>query len=207
MSHALLSCERNDWQTPLWFLDLVRDVNDIALDPASSVANPTDARRHIVQDAERGVCGLRADWDVPADRGLVFVNPPYGAHLSGPIEPDYRIMRKNKLVGIGRGWGRRIAEHTGEAIALVPVRTETEWWRTLYAWADLVLLWSSPTHGCRISFVNPDTGRPQQGSNLASTVFYRAPIYGAIAGRGRFRDVFGRHGTLIEGGSAELEAA
>jgi phage N-6-adenine-methyltransferase len=197
-SHVLLSSERQDWQTPRWFIDLVRRVGPIALDPATSVDNPTGARGFYAQGFVD--CGLAADWSFRASGGLTFCNPPYGAHLSGPVEPDHRIMRKGKLVGVGRGWAQKIVQHHGETIVLVPVRTETEWWRTLFAWADLVLFWSSPEHGCRISFVNPDTGKPQQGSNLASTVFYRAPMYGGAEGCRRFRDVFSPHGTLVHGG-------
>jgi len=206
---VLLSSERQDWRTPEWFVDMSRAVSRdgvIALDPATSPTNPTKARRFFAQDS--GDCGLRADWVAfTYDGGLTFVNPPYGAHLSGPVEPDYVHTKKDKktgeriVTGIGRGWAKKIAQHHSETIALVPVRTETEWWRTLFAWADLVLFWSSPEHGCRISFVNPDTGKPQQGSNLASTVFYRAPLLRASVGLERFRDAFGPHGTLVHGGS------
>jgi hypothetical protein len=202
-SHVLLSSERQDWRTPEWFLELVRSVGPIALDPATAKHNPTKAAQFyspeipMVTPGWLGPCGLASEWSA---RGLTFVNPPYGAHLSGPVEPGYRIMRKGQLVGVGRGWAQKIARHHGETIALVPVRTETEWWRTLFAWADLVLFWSSPEHGCRISFVNPDTGKPQQGSNLASTVFYRAPIMLGAEGCRRFRDAFSPHGTLVHGG-------
>lgn len=190
-SHVLLSSERQDWRTPEWFLDLVRAVGPIGLDPATSPDNPTGAREFEFQ--REGTCGLSWEWPVFPD-ALAFVNPPYGAHLSGPIEPSYPIMRKGVQVGTGRGWARKIADYEGERIALVPVRTETEWWTTLFYASDLVLFWKSPEHGSRISFVNPDTGRPVQRSNLASTVFYRGP------NPEKFVRVFAPHGTLIRGG-------
>jgi hypothetical protein len=221
VSHVLLSSERQDWRTPEWFLELVRNVAPIAMDPATTLANPTRARRFYAPGLDPlmptfgcwGACGLAAEWLAMPTHGLTFVNPPYGAHLSGPVDPNAEIWRKDrrtgerKLVGVGTGWAQKIAQHHGETIALVPVRTETEWWRTLFAWADLALFWSSPEHGCRISFVNPDTGKPQQGSNLASTVFYRAPLLCASAGLERFRGIFGPHGTLVHGGSAAVREA
>jgi len=211
---VLLSSERQDWRTPEWFVDMSRAVSRdgvIALDPATSPANPTKALRFFAQDS--GDCGLRAEWAAFTYGGLTFVNPPYGGHLSGPVEPDYVHTKKDKktgeriVTGIGRGWARKVAQHHGETIALVPVRTDAEWWNVMADWSDLILFWRSPTRGCRISFVNPDTGEPQQGSNLASTVFYRGPIYGGIEGCRRFREVFGPHGRLVHGGSAAVSEA
>lgn len=200
MTHALLSSERMDWRSPEWFLDLVREVGPIDLDPCTTVDNPTGAARIIVQPPRAWPlppCGLSSSWE---RAGLAFANPPYGAHLSGAVEPGreiWRVDRRTKdrrIVGVGTGWAARIAQELdGETLVLVPVRTETAWWRTLFAWADRVLLWSSPVHGCRISFINPETGRPQQGSNLASTVFYRGPQ------ARRFGHAFSPHGELIRG--------
>lgn len=203
-SHITLSSERQDWQTPGWFLDLVRRVGRITFDPCSTLDNPTGAESHLAQVLEWhpplvsprvvGPCGLRTPWE---RLGLAFVNPPYGPHLSGPVQPDRPIWRTRggarHLVGVGRGWAARTAQETGETLVLVPARTETSWWRLLHAWCDEALLWSSPEFGVRISFVDPDTGAEKGGSNLASTVFYRGPH------RARFRAVFGPHGTLIPG--------
>lgn len=190
--HILLSSESTRWETPAWFIELVRGVGPIAFDPATSRANPVNATEFCSQDL--GTCGLRSEWC--AD-GLVYINPPYGAHLSGPVEPDYVIKRKDRLtgeratVGVGRGWGERIASHGGERLALVPSRTETEWWKRLYRASSRVLLWSSDEYGPRINFVDPDTGWTSTRSSLASTVFYRGPR------AARFESVFARHGTLI----------
>jgi len=198
-SHVLLSSERMDWQTPEWFLGLVREVyeNAIGFDPATVESNPTCADRWYTSDGvytrvgllARGQCGLSSSWD---GYGPGFCNPVYGPHLSGPIDPKAEIWRKGKLIGMGTGWGEKIASFQGELISLVPVRTETAWWRRIMSTADLALLWGSPEHGSRISFVNPDTGKPQSGSNLASTVFYKGPR------ADRFREVFGPHGTMIK---------
>lgn len=201
-SHVLLSSERQDWRTPDWFLELVRAVAPIGLDPATSMDNPTNARRYYATQPPGsalgfpwlGPDGLRATWPVLPPDEQEYTNPPYGPHLSGPIEPDYEIRKKGVLVGVGRGWAEKIATSPNPGIALVPVRTETAWWRRLFYASDLVLFWSSEEHGGRISFVNPDTGKPQTGSNLASTVFYRGPL------TSRFAQVFSPHGTLTRGG-------
>ena len=220
--HALLSSERTDWQTPPSFLELVRAVGgSILIDPATSPDNPTGAlvfgsQWDLSERAARhvsGSCvgdGLRVPWaeiaaalrrDLPLhSSGLAFWNPPYGAHLSGPIEPEHEIWRKDRatgertLIGVGRGWAAKYAQEARaglESIALVPVRTDAEWWETMMSASACALLWRSPTLGARISFVSPDTGRPVQGSNLASTVFYSGPNLD------RFREVFEPHGRLI----------
>jgi hypothetical protein len=214
-SHILLSSESQEWQSPPWFLDMVREVSPtgaIDLDPASAPNNPTRARRFYApysrdpvavdhfEPGWMGPCGLAGGW--PAD-GFTYVNPVYGPHLTGPVSPDYEIKRKGAIVGVGRGWGARIAEHRGETIAMLPARTDAAWFRAVFAWADLALFWSSPEHGARIDFVDPATGKVVKGSNLASLVLYRASEdwRRRHEGRDRFRKVFGAHGTMVVGGA------
>jgi hypothetical protein len=217
---ALLSSARQDWRTPDWFLDLVRQVGPIALDPATHYGNPTGADaffahlppdepvRSMIAAAEnfRGGCGLSGSW---WRSGLAFVNPPYGAHLSGDVDPAYEHTKKHEacdgggctmcggrgrlVTGIGRGWARRIAADRGEWIALVPTRSDAQWWHDLHAACAWGVFWRSPTYGSRIQFVNPDTGRPKQGSTLASSVFYHGPNVA------RFLEIFGPHGRPFPG--------
>lgn len=86
--HGTLLSGKTTHQTPEWFLEMVRQIGPIMLDPATAPDNPTDAK-HIhtqtISDAGDviGSCGLRAKWAVRG--GLVFINPPYGPHLSGPV--------------------------------------------------------------------------------------------------------------------------
>lgn len=177
-SRALMSSARSDWQTPQWFLDLVRAVDDIALDPCTSPNNPTGAKRFLTQDSTQ--CGLEASWLDMADGGLVFVNPPYGRSMSGSIpEPA-----KN------RGWAAKMAL-ASHGLYLVPARTETFWFRRLHNWCDWRLDWSSRFHGSRIAFIDPAKGRPAGNVPFPSTVFYRGPKGDAFA------EVFQLHGTLI----------
>lgn len=184
----LLSSARQDWQTPEWFLDLVRSVGPIALDPCTTVLNPSGALKYITQ--EPGSCGLSCDWS--RGSGLAFINPPYGRHLSGPVDPGKEIRVNGDLVGTGTGWAERIAQDKGEWIALVPTRTDATWWHTLLHASEACLLWRSPTRGSRIQFVDPSTGKPRGGSTLASSVFYCGMR------QWRFEEVFEEHGAMIE---------
>lgn len=208
-AHITLSSQRHDWRTPGWFLELVRNVGPIVCDPASAPTNPTGAEAFFAPpDAEEpapgwlGACGLSGVWP---DQGLNYINPRYGPFLSGPVAPSRVVWRQSREtggrrpIGIGTGWAARIAAHEGEALALVPARTGSRWWRTLRAWCDWCVLWSSPVYGARINFIDPETGEVARGSNLDSSVFYRGPR------RRRFRAVFAPHGELICG-SATLAA-
>lgn len=228
--------ERSDWRTPAWFLDLVRQIGPIDLDPATAPNNPTGARRYYAQggpeaapfaDGYLGPCGLAGSWTRTRD-GLAFVNPPYGAHLSGPVEPHYVHTRKcaacdgrgarvmfpdgscidpcdrcgkagRVTIGIGRGWAARIAQDPGEWLALVPTRTDAEWWHVLHSACSWGTFWRSPTFGARIQFVDPDTGRARGGSNLASSVFYHGP------NADRFLRAFGPHGRIFPGERTVLD--
>jgi len=220
--HVLLSSENQDWQTPEWFLELVRRVGPIILDPATAADNPTKAK-YFYSPTGRGKgrlgsCGLAGTW---ARDGLAFINPRYGGHLSGDVDPAYELTKKCKvcggtgssqlwdkgeilpcdacggagrvITGYGRGWAARIAQDQGEWIALVPVRTETDWWRLLHSRCGYAVLWSSPKHGRRINFVDPETGKEKKGSNLASTVFYHGQR------PDKFLSVFAAHGRIIPG--------
>lgn len=210
-----------DWQTPGYFLDLVRDVDVIDLDPCAPGEahtpwnNPTGAVFHLHQTIARG-CGLSLRWADAYRGGLAFVNPPYGAHLSGDVvDPDARIMRRPKgspkgtppvEIGRGTGWARKIVESTGiPRIGLLPARPDADWWAFMLKHADEALLWRSPKYGARLKFRDPSTERLVTGNTAPSTVFYfgntgtgHDEAAGDAERRARFRRVFGEHGTLIK---------
>jgi len=175
--HALHSSERQDWQTPEDpILVRVRKVGPIVCDPATSPSNPTRARSFYAPLPTHGrtalgtpgtwiaTCGLRGAWPTT---GLTWINPPYGAHLDGAIEPDREIVRGGEVVGVGTGWAARIALHPGERLCLVPNRTEVAWFETLhgasYVRAELRR---------RIPFVDARTGLPGKQPNHGSVLFY-----------------------------------
>lgn len=118
LRRSMMSSVRVDWQTPDDFLDLVRMHGPIMLDPCSSADNPTKAANFFTEADD----GLERPWDVP---GLIYVNPPYGREL--------------------RWWAPKIAlEGAGgsEIIALLPARTDTNWFQKHIARADVLCFWS-----------------------------------------------------------------
>lgn len=82
-TETLFSSAKQDWQTPDWLLDRLRDnFGQIGLDPATSLGNPTKASRFYVAPGEclpyelpenAKFDGLAQSWD--AD--FVFCNPVY----------------------------------------------------------------------------------------------------------------------------------
>jgi hypothetical protein len=110
----------DNWQTPEWIFDLVREVGPIGLDPCTNDANPANADRFLTPDSLPD--GLIADWlELSADQ-IVWCNPPYGRSIIGSWIGKI-------LVEVGRGC---------EVIALTRGDTSTEWARAMFAKARLV---------------------------------------------------------------------
>lgn len=168
MAHVIhFSSKRGDWQTPPEFLELVRRVGPIEFDPCTAPDNPTEARYFRTPDD----CGLRCEWP---SSGLVYCNPPYGPFLSGKLDPDKEVWRKNREtgerehIGTGTGWARRITQHEGECLALIPARTDTRWFDRFVGWADWICLWKG-----RLRFVGAEHTAP-----FPSVAAYRGPRAG-----------------------------
>lgn len=204
-SPAHLASGSMHWRTPEWFLDLVRRVAPIGVDPCGGEGNPCRAERQILQGPPGTPCGLSSPWDRRPGT-LAFVNPPYGPFLSGPVDPDYVHRRKGQVIGRGRGWAKRIVRDPGPWMALVPSRTDAEWYHTLLDDCDATLLWRSPVYGARIQFVDPTTGEEVRGSTTPSTVFFASGLYDSADEADRrerrhklseFQRVFAPHGRLL----------
>ena len=129
-----------EWYTPPEVFKALGMSNGIKFDvdvssPGSNLVPWIPALRHITKDED----GLRAPWtDSAGDLGFVWCNPPWG---SGLID-----------------WCRRLDQHgrcNGSAVALVPARTDTDWWRRLTMGKCLV---GFPKNG-RVSFVTPSGKR------------------------------------------------
>lgn len=104
------SSESPEWYTPPEIIDrVVKVFGEIDLDPCSNdSSNPNiPASEHFAAADD----GLSKTWS-----GRVYMNPPYGREIVGWIE---------KLKA------EFDAGNTTEAIALVPSRTDTEWFRVL----------------------------------------------------------------------------
>jgi DNA N-6-adenine-methyltransferase (Dam) len=180
----LLSSKHHDYQTPEYFLQLVRKVAPIGLDPATNPQNPTGARCFIAPPQD----GRGALWQSLCRKGhLVYINPPYGgalklwsATMAAQVVPD-------------------ALDHYMQ-LALVPARVDAAWFRLLCQSADRVLFWSSPTLGSRIRFARPaaSTGKKTvskrpDGAMFPCAVFFWGPPEACE----RFEEVFGPHGMLL----------
>jgi hypothetical protein len=105
---VLYSSESNQWNTPKHIVGAVVDVLEVIdLDPCSNDGEPNvPAITHYRKDDD----GLVYEW-----AGRVYMNPPYGREIAWWVQ---KLVEEFEL-----------GEVT-EAIALVPSRTDTEWFRT-----------------------------------------------------------------------------
>lgn len=163
-----------DWQTPDSFLELVRQVGPIALDPCTSPENPVGAEFFcspvtVQDDQGRPVVapysdGLQRRWADFTPWGLAFCNPPYGRSLGA--------------------WAAKItseAQAGCEIIALVPSRTDTKWFHLMTDHMTSLLLWKG-----RLTFKGAPAPAP-----FPSAVFYFGKNWA------RFYEVFGPYGCDV----------
>lgn len=117
MSHApnktaLFTSKSATFLTPPHVLDAVCQVGAIDFDPCPHpAAEATRLAKH--HNPFPDFNGLTTPWArYQSDRGVTFVNPPYGRALSS--------------------WADKMASETANTIiCLVPARVETRWWHTL----------------------------------------------------------------------------
>ncbi|MDQ3562709.1 MAG: hypothetical protein M3436_00740 [Pseudomonadota bacterium] len=104
------SSETPEHYTPKVALDaIISCLGEIDLDPCGNPGEPNvPAHRHYTEADD----GLAQDW-----HGRVFMNPPYGREIGAWVRKLHSEY----------GEARRVTE----AIALVPSRTDTEWFRVL----------------------------------------------------------------------------
>ncbi len=105
------------WRTPVWFVSLVGEFDEIGLDPATEHDNPTRARHFFTEQDD----GLSRNW---TGFGLVFVNPGYSR---GTIEKWMDKCNVESLKG-------------AEIIALVNANTDTQWFQRTMATASALCL-------------------------------------------------------------------
>jgi phage N-6-adenine-methyltransferase len=126
---ALYTSNSHEWYTPQEVIDCVLNLfGFIDLDPCSnSKESPNVPAAHHYTANDNG---LALDWF-----GRVYMNPPYGNELKnwiGKLKQEYLL------------------EHIQEAIALVPARTDTAWFRELkefpkcFIWGRLKFSGSNP---------------------------------------------------------------
>jgi len=129
---VLYKSESNEWYTPKEIIDRVLLLfGEIDLDPCSNdKENPNiPALNHYTQQDN----GLSYSWS-----GKIYMNPPYGREISDWV--NY-LIKEYKL------------GNTKEAIALVPSRTDTMWFRKLREYPRC-FIWG------RLSFSDNDNAAP-----------------------------------------------
>jgi hypothetical protein len=155
------SSETEEWYTPLEIIDSVVEVlKVIDIDPCSN-GNTIPATTHFTKKEN----GLEQDW-----KGTVYMNPPYGGEI------------KDWIIKLLDEWE---SGNTTEAIALVPARTDTDWFSRIDAhpWCAI--------RG-RLKFSGHKNSAP-----FPSAVFYLGSEEDT-EGIDRFFKVFLKHGTVFQ---------
>jgi hypothetical protein len=166
------SSETLEHYTPAAFLELVNAVfGDIPdLDPCSNSTDAPNVPAHRHYTA--GDDGLRQPWD-----GRVFLNPPYGREITAQWTEKIRYE-----------WARG---EVSELIALLPARTDTEWFDTLTADTDDAVI--CLLRG-RLTFIGNQDPAP-----FPSMAIYFGPAHD------RFAAVFAPEGSLWQRPSRPLQ--
>lgn len=165
----MMSSETDEWYTPHHVVDAaVAALGAIDLDPCSNPGEPNvPARTRFTAEDD----GLAQGW-----RGRVYMNPPYS-------RADDFCRKLADEVRFG---------NVEAAIALVPSRTDTAWFRSLSG-ADVLCFVSG-----RLKFLQP-TGEPANSAPFPSMAVYFGPS------PERFAAAFGPLGVLyvrLEGKAA-----
>lgn len=151
--HAVhYSSKSAEWYTPDAIVERVMEaLGDIDLDPCADPDHGIPAMAHMTAADD----GLARDWF-----GRVYMNPPYGQEI--------------------KYWARKLRDEfdsgrVDAAIALVPARTDTDWWELLNTFPVCF------AHG-RLRFSGHKTGAP-----FPSALIYLGADYAAF--RKAFNDV------------------
>jgi hypothetical protein len=145
----LKSSKSTDWNTPESFLDVVRQLGPIGLDPCSGAGSTVGAR--VEWRPDQGDDGLLDDW---GGLGLVYANPPYGKTI--------------------KQWAAKIADEAArgvEIVALLPSRTDTTWFQNhVSTRADAICFWRG-----RLRFIDADGKPAKSGATFPCMAAYFGP--------------------------------
>lgn len=184
-SHAMrvtTSSKTHTWRTPLAFIALVRQLDQvIGLDPSANhkrknqfaTLNLTGPRGPAQRTYRFDRTSMRADGLAATWRGhgLVYCNPPYGRQMHLWITKACRAFRK-----------ARFQDTDDELVMLIPARPDTRWFHDLLTHADALCFWKG-----RLKFV--------RGQSLAPAPFPSLVVYFGRRPK-RFRKIFGPHGWV-----------
>lgn len=149
MTDILLSSNSEHWCTPEDFLERVRQVNSIYLDPCSNVFSTVRAKKKVTPPQD----GLTVPWTCdPVNDGLVYVNPPYGKALPKWVKKAAHEALENDC----------------EIIMLTPSRTDTRWFHDgILSSADALCFVKG-----RLKFIDGVTGLKSNPATFPSLVTY-----------------------------------
>lgn len=102
MNEGMFSSDRQDWQTPQGFFDLVNEEFDFTLDAAASSHN-AKCENYYTEEVD----ALSLAW-----RGTVWCNPPYGRTIGDWVKKGYDEAQR----------------HGSTVVMLIPARTDTAYW-------------------------------------------------------------------------------
>jgi len=132
-------------------------VQAVGLDPCSNSYTPVQAvHKYMLPDAD----GLKESWQ---DFGLVYVNPPYSDVLTWMAKCEAE------------------AASNTEILALVPSRTDTEWFQDFAFSANAICFWRG-----RLRFV----GAPSTAPFPSVLLYWGKELE-------KFKEVFGRVGNVV----------
>jgi hypothetical protein len=136
MAGFIPDAKRDDWNTPQYILDAVREAfqDDIHLDPCSNANSIVGSKENYLLPYSDG---LRDSWDFPT----IYVNPSYGRSIGRWIK---RADDAAKL-------------HGSQIAMLIPCTPETKPWKEI--------IWTSTTGICmlnrRVKFLGALQGIPK----------------------------------------------
>lgn len=144
----------DDWQTPDVVLERVRKLGRLFLDPCTVASNPCGAQLAFHEG------GLERTWQGVTARDIAYCNPPYSGLKLWAAKVDAEAKAGVSI------------------IALVPARTDTQWWGVLREKATAIAYWRG-----RIRFRGATAGAPFPSAafayNLDAKAF--AEAFGDVA--------------------------
>lgn len=102
MNKVLFSSEKEDWETPQDFFDILDQEFHFTLDPCANEYNHKCNKYFTINDN-----GLERSWSGE----VVFCNPPYGRKIYNWVKKAYEESKNNKTI----------------VVLLIPSRTDTRY--------------------------------------------------------------------------------
>lgn len=121
MQKALLTSNKEYWETPLWVIRWLEDMNGdrFGLDVAASSKN---AKAPHWFDKKSNALSVHSDWSRVADGAPIFMNPPYGRKIGDWILKAFEASLEGAHV-----------------TCLLPSRTDTAWFHDMVTEGEVIL--------------------------------------------------------------------